>query len=47
MTSSGETPSITVEGNEFKWDIERGLLEISGGASGCCLSCVIAPFSRP
>ena len=25
----------------------RGKNEISGGASGCCLSCVIALFSRP
>lgn len=31
--STGDTPSITVEGNEFKWDMERGVLEISGGAS--------------
>ena len=26
-------PSITVEGNEFKWDMDRGTFLISGGAS--------------
>ncbi|MEZ4451479.1 MAG: STAS domain-containing protein [Nannocystaceae bacterium] len=33
MTSDAGAPSIVVEGNEFKWDVERGILEISGGAS--------------
>ena len=33
MGDDGRNPSINVEGNEFTWDTERGVLDISGGAS--------------